>query len=704
MSCPYCKASTCSSYVQKTAEGKKLVLWECQIGWKPHPGQQTKFFQSDAFEVLYGGAAGGGKGLLPTANILTTSGWKQLKDLKLYEQIYNPNGSVQEVTGIFPQGLKYCFTVFFEDGSSIITSDDHLWRITLSDSSNRSHKETNPTNYFCYLNNFERIMQTKDIYKRYATNKGRKKDFQKNYYIPLANTIPGYIDEDNGNYFNKKKLFLQTGYFPLGKKIVDVCYEGKLECICIKVSNPNGLFITDHFIVTHNSDALLVEGLRQVNHPDYWAIMFRRKTPDLWWLIERSKQLFPKLVAGSVYNQSRHCWTFPSGAKYFFAHLENEEDKESHSGKPYQYIAFDELTFFTETQYTYLISRCRSASPGLRTYVRSSAMPLGAGIAWVKERFITPVKPETIWRPDKESQLTRQFIPARFEDNLTLAKHDPEYPNKLKNLGHKLFYALRFGDWDKIEGSAFDELDIKIHLRPQHKPPPGALIFRAMDWGYEKPFCVLWFYEAEDGSLVAFRELYGNKVGELNKGIRSDPRDVARRIKEYESDLVISFGVADPACWGSGKQNDSPSIAEAMRDEGVVFYQAINDRVQGRMELHARLSKENGGPFLQITENCSHVWRTLPLIAINPTKPEDVLSTGEDHAYDALRYGVMARKMRFSNSFIVDYGRDTVMSTQEEALSAVSASGKERSEPSGSDDFPLQSYGEGLNYDEELFI
>jgi hypothetical protein len=37
------------------AEPEYVTLWE------PHPGPQTEFLQSDAYEVLYGGAAGGGK-------------------------------------------------------------------------------------------------------------------------------------------------------------------------------------------------------------------------------------------------------------------------------------------------------------------------------------------------------------------------------------------------------------------------------------------------------------------------------------------------------------------------------------------------------------------------------------------------------------------------------------------------------------------
>ena len=32
-----------------------------RIEWNPHPGPQTKYFQSKAFEVLYGGSKGGGK-------------------------------------------------------------------------------------------------------------------------------------------------------------------------------------------------------------------------------------------------------------------------------------------------------------------------------------------------------------------------------------------------------------------------------------------------------------------------------------------------------------------------------------------------------------------------------------------------------------------------------------------------------------------
>jgi len=41
--------------------------------------------------------------------------------------------------------------------------------------------------------------------------------------------------------------------------------------------------------------------------------------------------------------------------------------------------------------------------------------------------------------------------------------------------------------------------------------------------------------------------------------------------------------------------------------------------------------------------NCKHLLRTLPMLQHDENNPEDLDTTAEDHAADALRYGVMSR-------------------------------------------------------------
>src|SRR5262249_37129855 len=106
------------------------------------------------------------------------------------------------------------------------------------------------------------------------------------------------------------------------------------------------------------SDALLMGALEHVNEPGYAALILRRTFADLKKpkaLLDRAKEWLSN--TGATYNSQDHQWVFPSGAILAFGYLQNEDDKFQYQSAEYQYIAFDELTQFTETQYTYLFSR-----------------------------------------------------------------------------------------------------------------------------------------------------------------------------------------------------------------------------------------------------------------------------------------------------------------------------------------------------------
>lgn len=62
--------------------------------------------------------------------VLTTNGWKKHGDLAVGDYVFQPNGSpirVVATSDIFH--FTDCYNVTFTDGSSVITSDNHLWEV-----------------------------------------------------------------------------------------------------------------------------------------------------------------------------------------------------------------------------------------------------------------------------------------------------------------------------------------------------------------------------------------------------------------------------------------------------------------------------------------------------------------------------------------------------------------------------------------------
>ena len=136
--------------------------------------------------------------------------------------------------------------------------------------------------------------------------------------------------------------------------------------------------------------------------PTTAALSCERPFPQLADIIDRSLELYKRAYPRAKYNDSKHVWTFPSGAKIYFGAMQYTKDRTNYQGKRYDFIDFDELTQFLWDEYSYMFSRNRPNGPGTRCYMRAQANPGGVGHGWVKERFITAAKPmETIWEQVK---------------------------------------------------------------------------------------------------------------------------------------------------------------------------------------------------------------------------------------------------------------------------------------------------------------
>ena len=184
------------------------------------------------------------------------------------------------------------------------------------------------------------------------------------------------------------------------------------------------------------SDCLLMGALQYVDVPGYAALLLRRTYADLALpgaLMDRASEWLQGTAA--KWSEKDKTWRFPSGATVTFGYLESENDKYRYQSAEFQFIGFDELTQFTETQYRYLFSRLRRlAGVDVPLRMRAASNPGGIGHEWVKRRFI-----------DEGEQHGRPFVSARLEDNphLDIA----EYEESLAKLDPVTRRQLRYGDW-----------------------------------------------------------------------------------------------------------------------------------------------------------------------------------------------------------------------------------------------------------------
>ena len=134
-----------------------------------------------------------------------------------------------------------------------------------------------------------------------------------------------------------------------------------------------------------------------------------------------------------------------------------------------------------------------------------------------------------------------------------------------------------------------------------------------------------------------YRELY------LRRTLSSE---IARRVRELSKDERIAYTVASPDAWQkrglSGAEGDS--IADVFQKNGVPLIPADNARVPGWQRVREMLANApDGAPYLRIFSTCKDLIRTLPLLTYDTRDCEDVSDTCEDHAPEALRYGLMSR-------------------------------------------------------------
>lgn len=256
--------------------------------------------------------------------------------------------------------------------------------------------------------------------------------------------------------------------------------------------------------------ALLLEPLRHMDNPGFGVVIFRRDSGQitneggLW---DNAKDIYRPLGATFMESAPKRV-IFPSGAKITFNHLHTDDAVYGYQGAQVALICFDELTHFSEKQFTYMLSRNRSTC-GVRPYVRATCNPdsdswVARFISWWIDqetgypiiersgviRYFYRLDGAFLWgnsidelvdKYSADPKLCKSvtFVMSSIYDNRILLEANPEYLANLNGLDIVEKERLLKGNW-KIRPSAglyFKRESIRIvHT------VPGRLISVCRSW------------------------------------------------------------------------------------------------------------------------------------------------------------------------------------------------------------------------------
>jgi hypothetical protein len=381
-----------------------------------------------------------------------------------------------------------------------------------------------------------------------------------------------------------------------------------------------------------------------------------------------------------TYNGADSKFNFSNGSFIQLAYLDSVADRYNYMSAEIHVLLIDELTHFLEDDYEYLKTRVRSKEER-RLRIMACTNPGNVGHGWVKNRFIKSKDPKVLYEPevpyyDKKTGNSRVFIPAKVTDHPS-AQFKRSYLKVLNAIAdEQLRKALRDGDWDVFEGQVYTEWNRDLHIirdLPTWYDNEGnkndvlsvSKKYVGFDWGYNDYACAIWLAVPPEGingmkHIYVYREIYERQKA---------PTWWAEQIASITKDEPIEYLILPHDCFSHLGGNQT--IARTFSDYGLTHLRADSMSHAAKLHRQALLhqllaTSKDDKPYLMFHTNVANTIRTLPDLPYSDTKPEEISEKSEDHAFDALTYGLMVvtdgeswiynpelQGMRAKQSFIV---------------------------------------------------
>lgn len=88
-------------------------------------------------KMMIYGQAGMGKAQPLYCQVLTPHGYKKLADISIGDKVMGKDGKIQEVIGVYPQGVRPVYKVTTNDGAITYCDEEHIWNVRASSGNSR---------------------------------------------------------------------------------------------------------------------------------------------------------------------------------------------------------------------------------------------------------------------------------------------------------------------------------------------------------------------------------------------------------------------------------------------------------------------------------------------------------------------------------------------------------------------------------------
>lgn len=262
------------------------------------------------------------------------------------------------------------------------------------------------------------------------------------------------------------------------------------------------------------TDALLGDWIAHAGQhgKNAFGMIVRKTTNSLDEVIKRTQQLFPSL--GAKWWASSKTWVFSNGATLKLRWMEREIDSDHYRGHQYTWLGFDEADTWPDPNGIDRLRATLRSAAGVPCLIRLTANPGGPGHMWLKERYVDPAPPLTVFT-DERKHVERVFIPSRLTDNRKLLDADPTYVDRLYSSGPAhLVRAWLDGDWNASASESFFTVDsLLLNGAPVPYPTATDRVYAVIDTALKDGV-------EHDGTAVVYYALNDLWRGEFHKRVQ----------------------------------------------------------------------------------------------------------------------------------------------------------------------------------------